>query len=307
MPVTTGAAAKLLWPGLNDQFGQMYKEYPLECMDLVEVKTSDKAWEEVLGMRTMGLAPIKTQGGSISYDEWKQTWVKRYTHIVYGLGCIVTREMLEDDQYNIAKIISGKGGQAVQGLAFSLRQTKEVVVANHFNRGFDSTYKGGDGKEFFATDHPLDAGGTISNELATSADLSELSLEQMCIDIAGYVNDAGLKIAAKPVSLHVPKELVFDAHRILKSTLQNDSAENAINALRSMNMIPGGVKVNHYFTDTDAFFVKTDIPGAKMFVQRPAEFQIDGDFDTENSRFKSTERYSSGWDDFRCYHGSPGG
>ncbi len=303
--VTTGAAAKLLWPGLYDIFGHEYKEYPLQCNDLYDKHTSDKSFEEVQGIRTFGLAPIKTQGGSISYDEWKQTYLTRFTHVVYGIGCIITREMLEDDQYNIAKIVSGKGGQAVQALAFSLRQTKETVAALKYDRAFNPSFVGGDGVEMCATDHPLDAGGTEQNEPTNASDLSEASLEQGHIDVKAFVNDAGLKIAAQVGTLIIPDELEFEAHRILKSTLQNETANNADNALRALGIVKK-IVVNTYLTDTDAWFLRTNVPGLKLFMRREAQFENDSDFDTENVRMKGTERYVFGHDDFRSIYGSPG-
>ena len=306
--VSTGAAAKLLWPGLNELFGVYYKNHPLECTEIFGAsKSSDKNWEEDYGLMTFGLAPVKAEGTGISYDEWKQTYLKRYTHIVYGLGCIITREMLEDDQYNIARIISGKGDNMVNALSFSLRTTKETVAANVLNRAFNSSYTGGDAKELLSTAHPLGGAGTFSNRMTVDADISEAALEQACIDIDGFVDERSNQIAVRAKKVIVHRNNQFDISRILESTLQNDSSNNAINALAASNSIPEGFVRNHYLTDTDAWFIKTDCPnGMKHFERRGAEFQTDNDFDTENAKFKATERYSFGWTDPRGMYGSSG-
>ncbi len=298
--ISTGNIPKLLWPGLNAVWGRDYVEHPVEYTDLFDIETSDKNYEEDVELTGFGLAPIKPQGQAIAYDTESQSTVTRYTHIAYGLGFIITREEMDDNLYE------KKGVTRTQALAFSFRQTKENVAANVYNRAFNSSYTGGDGKELLATDHPSLAGNQ-SNELATPADLSEASLEDLCIQIMNATNSKGLRIALQPRSLIVPPALAFEATRILKSQLQNDTANNAINAMRSMGLFPEGIKVNHYLTDTDAFFIRTNVPqGMKMFQRVAAEFAQDGDFDTSNLKYKGYERYSVGWTDWRGLYGSPG-
>lgn len=298
--INTGSIAKLLWPGVNAVWGKEYAEHPMEYRDLFDSESSDKNYEEDVLMPGFGLAPQKTQGASIIYDSTSQGYVSRYTHVSYGLGFIVTREAIDDNQYEKRALGS------TRDLAFSFRQTKENVGANVYNRAFNSSYLGGDGKELLATDHPIQ-GGTFSNELATPADLSEAALEDICVQIMNAVNDRGLRISLMPKSLIVAPANVFEATRILKSQLQNDTANNAINALRSMGMFPEGAKVNHYLTDTDAWFVRTNAPnGLKVFQRISPEFAQDNDFDTSNLKYKGYERYSFGWTDPRGLYGSAG-
>lgn len=301
MAITTSNFAKLLWPGINSIYGKAYGEHSVEYTDLFDEYKSSKAFEEDLGVSGFGMAMTKDQGGSISYDEENQAFLTRYAHTVYGLGFIITREMVEDDQYGIV------GDRRSRALAFSMRQTKETVAANVYNRAFNASYTGGDGKEMCATDHLNHSGGTWSNELATAADLSETSLEQACIDIMKYTNDRGLKISVMPQSLIIPVDLAFEAERILQTPYRVGTGDNDINALKQMGKFPGGVKVNHYLTDSDAWFIKTNVQdGLKCFNRRAMSFAIDNDFDTENAKFKATERYSFGWTDPRAIFGSPG-
>jgi len=298
--ISTGSFAKDLWPGVNKWYGITYSSYPVEHLQVFDKENSSMAWEEDVGTSTFGLAPIKTEGGSIAYDEARQGFVDRYSHVTYGLGFHITREMVED---GLAGTIALRRAKA---LAFSIRQTIETVAANILNRAFNSDYTYGDGIELCATDHPNVAGGTWANELATAADLSEASLEQACIDIANLTNDRGLKIAVRPMKLIIPTALIFEATRILKSELRVGTADNDLNALRNLGMIPE-VVVNHYLTDNDAWFIKTDVPdGMKHFERRSMEFDTDNDFDTENARFKSTFRGSWGCTDKRGIFGSPG-
>lgn len=299
--ITTGSFAKALWPGVNAWYGNAYKEYPVEWDKLFEKYTSRRNFEEDVGVSGFGLAVVKPEGDAISYDSERQAFITRYTHVVYGLGFVVTREMFEDDLYDVV------GQRKAKGLAFSMRQTKEVIGANVYNRAFNSSYTGGDGKELLATDHPNFAGGTWANELTTAADLSEASLEQACIDIASFTNDRGLKIAYRPTTLIIPKELEFDAARILKNTDRPATADRDINALVKLGKFSKGMIVNHYLTDTDAWFLRTDCPdGLKYFERRADEFGTDNDFDTENAKFKATSRYSFGWTDPKGLFGSPG-
>lgn len=299
-PITTGNHPKALWPGVNAWFGVSYKERELEGMMVFDEESSSLNYEEDVETTGFGLAPQKGEGQSTSYDSHSQGVTKRYTHVAYSLGYIVTKEELDDNQYE--KVSKSRA----RSLAFSMRQTKEVVCSNVFNRGFDSNYTGGDGKELLATDHPSLAGNQ-SNELAVAADLSEASLEDIIIQISLATNARGLKIALTPQQLIVPANLSFEATRIVKSNLQNDTANNAINAIKSMGLLPKGVMVYHYLTDTDAWFVKTDAPdGLKFFKRKAIEFTKDSDFDTENAKAKAYERYSVGWTDWRSLYGSPG-
>ena len=300
MTNNTGSFAKALWPGINAWYGKEYAEYPVEYKDLFETHSSKRAYEEDVGVSSFGLAIEKTEGASISYDSERQAFTTRYTPVVYALGFIITREIMEDDQYDVV------GQRKAQGLAFSMRQTKEVVAANVYNRAFNSTYTGGDGKELLATDHPNLAGGTWSNELTTAADLSEAALEQACIDIAGFTNDRGLLIAVRPETLVIPRQLMFEAKRILATDGRVATADNDLNALKTLGVIPK-VVTNHFLTDTDAWFIRTNVKnGMKYFERRADEFGMDNDFDTENAKYKATGRYAFGWTDPRALFGSPG-
>lgn len=298
--ITTGSIAKLLWPGLNARWGLNYTEHPKEYTDLVDTFSSDMHYEEDQEMTGFGLAPVKTEGAAVSYDTMAQGYTTRYTHTEYALGFIITRVAIDDNQYE--KV----GMQRTGSLAFSMRQTKENVVANMYNRAFNSSYTGGDAKELLATDHPSLA-GNWSNELAVAADMSEASLEDLVIQIGNATNARGLRISLQPKSLIIPVQLQFEAARILKSVGQSGTANNDINALRTMGAFPEGVKVNHYLTDTDAFFIRTNAPESLKFFQRiAAEFKQDGDFDTDNLKYKAYERYSTGWSDPRGLYGSAG-
>lgn len=292
--ITTGQVAKLLKPGLNAIWGRDYTEHAKEYTDLFDVESSDMNYEEDVEMTGFGLAPVKSQGASTVYDTESQQTVTRYTHVAYSLGFIITREEMDDNLYE------KKGRTRAQALAFSFRQTKENVAANVYNRAETSGYNGGDGVVLSSASHPT-LSGNQSNKLAVAADLSEAALEDLCIQIMNAQNNRGLKIAIKPRSLIVPPALAFEAARILKSANQSGTANNDINALRSMGMFPEGVKVNHYLTDTDAFFIRTDIPqGMKLFQRVSPEFKQDGDFDSDNLKMKGYERYSVGWTDFRA-------
>jgi hypothetical protein len=298
--ITSSSFAKLLWPGLNSIYGKEYNDYPVEWEQLFEKNTSDRAYEEDLGLSSFGLARTKSEGAGIEYDTERQGFTSRYNHVVYALGFIVTREIYEDDQY-------GKvGAQKAKALARSMRQTKEINGANIFNYAFDSSYAGGDGKEMIATDHPNVSGGTWSNELTVASDLSEAALEQAVIDIAGFRDDRGLLIAAKPQKLVIPYQQQFEAHRILGANGRVGTDLNDPNAIKDMSIFKD-VVVNHYFTDPDAWFVLTDVKDSlKYFERRADQFEMDNDFDTENAKFKATARYSFGWSDPRGVYGSQG-
>lgn len=299
MAITTGSFSKALWPGINAWYGKAYNEHKVEWTDLFDKYTSRKAFEEDVSVSSFGLAQVKGEGESVAYDTERQGFITRYQHVVYALGFVITREMVEDDLYDVV------GERKAKGLAFSMRQTKEILAANVYNRAFNSTYTGGDGKELCATDHPNIAGGTYANELSTSADLSEAALEQACIDLMKFTNDRGLKISIMPQSLIVPVDLSFEADKIMKTEYEVGTANNTVNVVRSR--FPGGVKVNHYLTDTDAWFIRTNAPdGMKYFERRGDNFDQDDDFDTENAKYKATFRCSFGWSDPRQVFGSPG-
>jgi hypothetical protein len=298
--ITTGAHPKALWPGVKAWFGRTYDEHKEEFPDLFEQDTSEKAYEEDVEVTGFGLAPVKAQGASIAYDTESQGTLNRATHVAYALGYIVTYEELRDNLY---ETVSKRRAQA---LAFSMRQTKENVAANVYNRAFNTSYTFGDGKALIVSDHTSIA-GSQSNVLTTAADLSEASLEDMLIQIMGATNARGLKISLMPRSLIVPRQLWFTANRILKSTLQNDTAQNAVNVLRATNALPEGIKMNHYLTDQDAWFIRTNAPRGMLMYQRDAmTFDQDNDFDTKNAKAQSYERYSFGIGDWRGLFGTPG-
>jgi len=305
--ITTSSFAKALWPGVNAWYGDAYTQYPVEWDKLFDKNTSRKAFEEDVGGSYFGLASVKTEGSPITYDSSRQGFTSRYNHVVYALGFIITREIYEDDLYDVV------GKQKASALAFSMRQTKEIIAANVYNRAFNTSYTGGDGATLVASaggggssSHANIAGGTWTNGVATAADLSEAALEQAVIDIAGFTNDRGLKIAVRPKSLIIPKELMFEAQRILKTDGRVGTDLNDLNAIKTMGMIPE-IITNHYLTDTDAWFIRTDVAnGLKYFERRGDEFGMDEDFDTENAKYKATARYSFGWTDARAIYGSPG-
>lgn len=298
--INSSSFAKALFPGVNAWYGKAYNEYAPEWNKLFDTFKSTRQFEEDVGVSSFGLAVAKPEGSAITYDSERQAFITRYQHVVYALGFIITREIMEDDQYDIV------GQRKAQGLAYSMRQTKEVIAANVYNRAFNSSFVGGDGKELCATDHPNFAGGTWANELGTAADLSEAALEQAMIDIGGFTNDRGLLIAAKAKTLIIPRQLAFEAKRILGGDFRVASPNNDVNAIKAMGMVPE-VVVNHYLTDADAWFIRTDTPhGPKHFERRADAFEMDNDFDTENAKFKATARYSFGWTDPRGVFGSPG-
>ena len=299
--ITTSHFGKALWPGINAWYGKAYEDYPVEYTDLFDTFKSSKAFEEDVMVSSFGLAPVKEEGAPIQYDSEQQGFISRYSHVTYALGFIITREMFDDDQYDIV------GQRRAQALARSMRQTKETVAANVYNRAFNSSYTGGDGKELCATDHPNVAGGTWSNELTTAADLSEAALEQAIIDMMAWTDDRGLLIAAMPEKLIIPPELVFEAERILETPLRVGTADNDVNALKNLGKFRGGVTVNHYLTDADAWFIRTNVAnGMKHFERKADSFAEDNDFDTDNAKFKASARYSFGWSDPRGIFGSPG-
>lgn len=300
MAINSASFAKALWPGINEWYGRSYDEWPVEYTDLFDAESSNRAYEEDVGTTGFGLAQIKPEGQGLAYDEESQAFVTRYAHVVYALGFVVTREIYEDDQYDIV------GKRRAEALAFSMRQTKEINGANVYNRAFNASFLGGDGSAMIVNDHANFSGGTWSNLLATAADLSEAALEQACIDIMKYTNDRGLRISVMPESLIIPVDTLFEAKRILGSDGRVATADNDLNALKTMGKFTK-VVVNHYLTDTNAWFIRTNVQnGMKVFERRTMDFGIDNDFDTENAKYKASERYVFGWTDPRAIYGTPG-
>lgn len=299
--ITTGSHPKALWPGVREHWGLTYGEHAKEYTDLFQSVDSDKAYEEDVQTTSFGLVPRKSQGAGVAYDSHQQGFVSRYTNLTFAMGYIVTLEEKQDNQYVYVSM------NRSTALAFSTNQTIETVCANVYNRATDTGYLGGDGVTLLNASHPLSVGGTSSNLLATAADLSEAALEDMCIQINLATNDRGLKINIGADCLIVHPNDLFEANRILKSVLQNDTANNAVNALKSTNALPGGIKMNHYLTDTDAWFVRTNCPnGLKVQWRMQPDFNQDNDFDTENAKAKVMFRFVPGWTDWRQLYGSPG-
>jgi phage major head subunit gpT-like protein len=293
--------AKDLFPGLNGHFEGELEAWPIEYTELLDTISSDKRYEEYVQRLPFGLAPIKTEGAAIQYDSSGNGYDHRVQNVVYGLGFKLTREAVEDNQY------IELGEFYTRWLARSMRITKETVCANIYNRAFNSSFTYGDGKELLATDHPSQA-GSQSNELAVAADLSEASIEDLCIQIMQAKDDRGNQIMLQATKLIVPTDLHFEATRILESELQNDSANNAINALKNKGAIPRTF-VSHYLTDADAWFIRTNMPqkeGLILQERRALEFSTDNEFDNENLCYKATERYAPSCNSWRALYGSPG-
>ena len=298
--INSGSFAKALWPGVNAWYGKAYDQYPVEYTALFDKFSSSKQFEEDVGISSFGLAQIKSEGAPIGYDSERQSFITRYNHVVYALGFVITREIMEDDQYDVV------GQRKAEGLAFSMRQTKEIVGANVYNRAFSGSYLGGDGVSLISASHPNFAGGTWSNQIGTASDLSEAALEQAAIDIAGFTNDRGLLIAVRPQALVIPRQLIFEANRILTADGRVGTDNNDPNSIKNLGIIPKTV-VNHFLTDTDAWFIRTNVQnGMKYFERRADAFDMDNDFDTENAKFKATGRYTFGWTDPRALYGSAG-
>jgi len=297
--ITTGAHPKAQWPGVHSWFGT-YEPFPTEYTDIFDVKSSSKGAEEDVQTTGFGYATVKSQGGAVDFTGNQQGWVKRYIHIVIALGYVVTREEVEDNQYSELSM------KRSSSLKFSMRATEEVIHANIINRMTSASYQGGDGVSLLNASHPT-TGGTFSNLLSPAADLSEASLEDLGVMVMTAVNNEGIPIPLLMQSLHIHPNDWYEANRILKSVLQNNTANNAINVLKSTNAIPGGIKINHYFTDTDAYFIKTNCPdGFNSFLRRSIEFTKDNEFTSENAMAKATKRFQCGWTDPRCAFGTPG-
>ena len=301
MAISRQQLAKELEPGLNALFGLEYQNYENQHADIFDIENSDRAFEEEVMLSGFANAAVKSEGAAVTFDNANETFTSRYTHETVALAFAITEEAVEDNLYDsIAR-------RYTKALARSMANTKQIKAANVLNNGFSSSFPGGDGKELFATDHPTVSAGDLKNELSTSADLSETSLEQAMIDIAAFKDERGLKIAARGLKLIIPSELQFTAERIMKSPARVGTSDNDLNALASKGMIPQGYVVNNFLTDTDAFFIKTDVPnGMKMFNRAGIKTAMEGDFDTGNMRYKARERYSFGFSDWRGMYGSPG-
>ena len=301
MAISRSQLLKELLPGLNALFGMQYETYGEEHKEIFETETSERSFEEEQKLSGFSAAPVKNEGNAIAYDNAQEAWTARYNHETIALGFAITEEAMEDNLYDTLS------ARYTKALARAMAYTKQVKGANVLNNGFAAAYKGGDGKSLFATDHPLVSGGVNSNTPATAADLNETSLEAAVIQIAGWTDERGLLIAAKPRKLVVPPNLMFVATRLLETELRVGTNSNDINALKNNGSIPGGYTVNHYLTDTNAWFLCTDVPnGMKHFVRTPLANSMDGDFDTGNVRYKARERYSFGWSDPLGAYGSPG-
>jgi len=300
MAISRSQLVTELEPGLNALFGLEYKGYENEHAEIYDQESSDRAFEEEVMLSGFGEAAVKTEGAGVTYDQAQEVYTSRYTHETISLAFSLTEEAIEDNLYD--RLAS----RYTKALARSMATTKQIKAASVLNGAF-TTSLGGDGKPLCADDHPTLGGPNLRNELAVAADLSETSLEQALIDIAAFTDERGLKISVQGLKLVIPKELQFTADRILKSTLRTGTADNDINAVRNMGMVPQGYTVNHYLTDPDAFFIKTDAPnGMKMFQRIAIKTAFEGDFETGNVRYKARERYVFGFSDVRGIFGSPG-
>ena len=300
MAISRAQLVKELEPGLNALFGLEYKNYDNEHAEIFDIESSERAFEEEVMLSGFGNAQVKAEGQGVSFDDAQETFTARYTNETIALAFAITEEAIEDNLYD--RLAS----RYTKALARSMANTKQVKGANVLNNAFDNAYLGGDGKELCATNHPTLA-GSFSNELTVSADLNETSLEQSLIDIAAFTDERGLKIAARGMKMIIPSALQFTAERLMESKGRTGTADNDINAIVSKGMIPQGYVVNHYLTDDDAYFIKTDVPnGLKMFNRSPIKTSMEGDFDTGNVRYKARERYSFGFSDPRGIFGSPG-
>ena len=301
MAISRAQLLKELLPGLNALFGMEYKRYGEEHKEIYETETSERSFEEETKLAGFSAAPVKNEGSAISYDNAQEAWTARYNHETIAMGFSITEEAMEDNLYD------SLSARYTKALARAMSYTKQVKAAAILNNGFNASYTFGDGQPLFSTAHPLVSGGTNSNRPATGADLNETSLEAAVIQIAGWTDEKGLLIAAKPRKLIVPANLMFVATRLLETSLRVGTTDNDINALKNNGSIPEGYTVNHWLTDTNAWFLKTDVPnGMTHFVRVPLATSMDADFDTGNSRYKARERYSFGVSDPLGAFGSPG-
>lgn len=301
MAISRAQLLKELLPGLNALFGMTYKEYKNEHTDIFDTESSERSFEEETKLAGFQSAPVKQEGDGLFYDNAQEAWTARYTHETIAMGFSITEEAMEDNLYD------SLSARYTKSLARSMAYTKQVKGAAILNNAFNSSFLYGDGVVLCSTAHPLVSGGTNSNRPSTGTDLNETSLEAAVIQIAAWTDERGLLIAAMPRKLIIPSALQFIATRLLRTELQVDTADNNINALKNNGSIPGGYSINHYLTDTNAWFLKTDVPnGLKMFQRAPLKTSMDGDFDTGNTRYRARERYSFGVSDPLGIFGSPG-
>ena len=301
MAISRAQLLKELLPGLNALFGLEYKRYGEEHKEIYETETSERSFEEETKLSGFSAAPVKNEGQAVAYDNAQEAWTARYNHETIALGFSLTEEAIEDNLYD------SLSARYTKALARAMAYTKEVKGANILNNAFNASYVGGDGKSLCNSAHPLVYGSTISNVPATAADLNETSLENAVIQISLWTDERGLLIAAKPKKLIIPSALQFVATRLLETELRVGTTDNDINALKNNGSIPGGYTVNHWLTDTNAWFLSTDVPnGLKHFVRTPLSTSMDADFDTGNARYKARERYSFGWSDYLGIFGSQG-
>jgi len=301
MAISRQQLAKELEPGLNALFGMEYSRYENQHAEIFTTESSDRAFEEEVMLSGFGAAPTKSEGSAVNFDDANEAYTARYNHETIALAFSITEEAVEDNLYDRLS------SRYTRALARSMAHTKQVKAAAVLNNAFDSTVTGGDGKELCATDHPLTNGSTFANEPSTAADLNETSLEDALINIAGFVDERGLKVALRGMKLIVPRQLQFVSERLMVSNLRVGTADNDVNAIRSMGMLPDGYAVNDFLTDPDAFFIMTDAPRGFIHFERvPLSTQMEADFDTGNMRFKARERYSFGFSDPRAVFGSEG-
>ncbi len=303
MAISRSQLVKELEPGLNALFGMEYNRYENEHREIFSEESSDRAFEEEVMLTGFGAAPTKNEGAGVSYDTAQESFTARYSHETVAMAFALTEEAIEDNLYDRLS------ARYTKALARSMAHTKQVKAASVLNNAFNTSgaYNGGDGVSLCNTAHPTSMGPNFSNTPTVAADLNETSLEQGIIDIAGFLDERGLKVAVQARKLVIPKELQFTAERLMKTTLRTATADNDINAIKSMGMVPEGYAVNHFLTDTDAWFLMTDAPnGLKMFNRSPIKTAFEGDFDTGNVRYKARERYSFGWSDPRGIYGSVG-
>jgi hypothetical protein len=301
MAISRAQLLKELLPGLNALFGLEYKRYSEEHKEIYETESSERSFEEETKLSGFSAAPVKPEGQAIAYDNAQEAWTARYNHETIAMGFSITEEAIEDNLYD------SLSSRYTKALARAMSYTKQVKAAAVLNNGFNSLVTYGDGQPLFSAAHPLISGGTNSNRPAVASDLNETALENAVIQIAGWTDERGLLIAAKPKKLIVPPALMFVATRLLETELRVSTADNDLNALKNNGSIPGGYTVNHFLTDTNAWFLTTDVPnGLKHFVRMPLENKMDGDFDTGNVRYKARERYSFGVSDPLGIYGSPG-
>ena len=301
MAISRAQLLKELLPGLNALFGMEYKRYAEEHKEIYETETSDRSFEEETKLAGFSAAPVKNEGQAIAYDNAQEAWTARYNHETVAMGFSITEEAMEDNLYDSLST------RYTKALARAMSYSKQVKAANILNNGFNAAFPGGDGVSLFSTAHPLVSGGTNSNRPTVASDLNETSLENAVIQIAAWTDEKGLLIAAKPRKLIIPPALMFVATRLLETNLRVGTTDNDINALKNNGAIPEGYTVNHFLTDPNAWFIKTDVPnGLKHFVRVPMSTSMDADFDTGNNRYKARERYAFGWSDPLGMFASPG-